>query len=580
MLTELIVRNFKVFQEVRVELGNPVVFVGPNNSGKSSALQSLALWHLGLKRWLEKRGTTAVPSKRPGVTINRRDLTSVPVPSSKMLWRDLSVRKQKLNSSGARGTSNILIEIEVRGVGKNKEWVCGFEFDYANEESIYCRPLRLSEDKNPERMPIPPEAGEVELAFLPPMSGLDAREFRKDPGEIDTLIGEGRTAEVLRNLCHLLSQQEEGKPWQRVTRAMRDLFGLEVSPPQYVPERGELTMGYKDPRGVALDLSSSGRGAQQVLLLLTYLYLKPHCVLLLDEPDAHLEILRQRQIYNACVEGAEETGSQIVAASHSEILLNEAAHRHTVIAFVGDPHRIDDRGSQVLKSLRDVGFDQYYQAEIKGWVLYLEGSTDLSVLRSFARRLGHPACKLLDDPFVVYVKDRPAASRSHFHALKEAKKDLVGFALYDQLKTNPESAQGLEHYCWKRNEIENYLCQPETLRAYARHSASMDAGGPLFTETLGREREKVIEECIRDVVPPIALRDPTDSFWTQQKASDGFLDKVFREYHSRLGLASLLGKTDYHRLVDHVPQEKIDPEVALVLDRISHIADQARPRGH
>lgn len=50
MLTHLAVRNFKRFRDVEIELGNPVMFVGPNNSGKTSALQALALWNVGLKR--------------------------------------------------------------------------------------------------------------------------------------------------------------------------------------------------------------------------------------------------------------------------------------------------------------------------------------------------------------------------------------------------------------------------------------------------------------------------------------------------------------------------------------------------
>lgn len=92
------------------------------------------------------------------------------------------------------------------------------------------------------------------------------------------------------------------------------------------------------------------RTQQQTLLLLAYMYANPGAVLLLDEPDAHLEILRQRQIYQVLTQTAAETNSQIIAASHSEVLLNEAADRDIVIAFVGKPHRIDDRGSQVLKS--------------------------------------------------------------------------------------------------------------------------------------------------------------------------------------------------------------------------------------
>ena len=93
-------------------------------------------------------------------------------------------------------------------------------------------------------------------------------------------------------------------------------------------------MDYQDESGISLDLSSSGRGLQQTLLLLAYIAANPGSVLLLDEPDAHLEILRQRQIYQALIESANEYNCQIIAASHSEVILNEAAERDVVIAFL------------------------------------------------------------------------------------------------------------------------------------------------------------------------------------------------------------------------------------------------------
>ncbi len=85
MLTRLVLRNFKRFDEIDVELGKTVVLVGPNNSGKTSALQALALWELGVRRWNEKRKGQESPKKRPGVTINRRDLSSIPIPNAKLL---------------------------------------------------------------------------------------------------------------------------------------------------------------------------------------------------------------------------------------------------------------------------------------------------------------------------------------------------------------------------------------------------------------------------------------------------------------------------------------------------------------
>jgi len=38
MLTKIIITNFKRLANAEIELGNAVVFVGPNNSGKTTAL--------------------------------------------------------------------------------------------------------------------------------------------------------------------------------------------------------------------------------------------------------------------------------------------------------------------------------------------------------------------------------------------------------------------------------------------------------------------------------------------------------------------------------------------------------------
>ena len=325
MLTKLICRNFKNFGEVEIELGNPVVFIGPNNSGKTTALQALALWEIGLKRWNENRKGKTNPEKRPGVVINRRDLISVPVPDTRLLWRNLRVRDPK----------NVRIDIIVEGITADKEWKCGLEFDYANQESFYCRPLRTSEEdgKVSNRMPIPDEVEDLSVALLPPMSGLTSNELRLESGAINVRIGEGRTAEVLRNLCHQVS--ENAQKWETLCEKIHSLFGVSLDEPKYIPERGEISMDYRDEFGISLDLSSSGRGLQQTLLLLAYIAAHPGSVLLLDEPDAHLEILRQRQIYQVLTELAREHDSQIVAASHSEVILREAADRDVVIAFLG-----------------------------------------------------------------------------------------------------------------------------------------------------------------------------------------------------------------------------------------------------
>ena len=103
MLTKVTIRNFKRFGEVEIELGNPVVFIGPNNSGKTPALQALALWDIGLRRWTEKRERSEAPGKRPGVDDQPADLMGVPVPDANLLWRDFTCVRASA-SSGKHST--------------------------------------------------------------------------------------------------------------------------------------------------------------------------------------------------------------------------------------------------------------------------------------------------------------------------------------------------------------------------------------------------------------------------------------------------------------------------------------------
>jgi hypothetical protein len=306
------------------------------------------------------------------------------------------------------------------------------------------------------------------------------------------------------------------------------------------------------------------------------LYANRRTVLLLDEPDAHLEILRQRQIFQLISDVAERTGSQIIAASHSEVLMNEAAGRGTVIAFVGQPHRMNDRGSQLIKALSDIGWDHYYQAEETGWVLYVEDSTDLAILRAFAETLEHQEAQVaLERPFVHYVANLPQRARDHFFGLREAKPDLAGIAVFDRLDKELHRDTPLAEMMWQRREIENYLVTPEVLGAYARHDQQGDS---LFGWKEAERREGLMHELIGDRVPPIALRDPSHAWWYNTKVTDDFLDPLFKEFFFRLELPLALRKSDYHRLARFVPKERIDAEVRIKLDAIVDVAKKARPR--
>jgi len=470
MLTKITIRNFKRFGDAEIELGNPVVFIGPNNSGKTSAMQALALWDIGLKRWHEKRSGGAAHEKKKGVTVNRRDLVSIPVPHANLLWHGLHTRDTR-KVDGAQRTDNIRQTIK---------------------EEIYR------------------------------------------------------------------------------------LFGVELNQTRYIAERGEVAMDYKD-RNITLDISSSGRGLQQTLLLLAYMGANPGAVLLLDEPDAHLEVLRQRQTYKLITDLAADSGSQIIAASHSEVLLNEAAGRDSVIAFIGSPHPVAGRGSQLLKSLESIGFEQYYLAEQTGWALYLEGPTDLAILQAFARRLNYDeAVKALQAPLIHYVGNQPRRVAEHYHGLREALPDLQGVAIFDRLESKP-NLDSVDALTWKKREIENYLCTPATLENYVRASVENEFPEPLFQSQAIDSRLNAMRGSIAEVTSAMETLGHGAPWDVDAKASGDFLTPLFRAYYKKLNLPNPMAKKSFYELADHVPANEIDPEIREKLDAIVKAAKAAKP---
>jgi len=255
------------------------------------------------------------------------------------------------------------------------------------------------------------------------------------------------------------------------------------------------------------------------------------------------------------------------------VILNEASDRDMVVAFVGKPHRIDHRGSQVLKALKEIGFEQYLQAEQVGWVLYLEGATDLAILKSFADRLGHPVREFLDRPFVHYVGNQPRKAQEHFYGLREAKPDLVGVALYDRLEQPLPSDPNLVQLMWRRREIENYLCRRSTLLSFAE-TQGFEQGGDVFAQGWRIAMEEAIEQ-ISSALRALGTPDP----WSADiKASDEFLDPLFQRFYEKLGLPNLTTqKTAYHTLAPFVPVEELDNEIREKLDAILGVAKKANP---
>lgn len=236
------------------------------------------------------------------------------------------------------------------------------------------------------------------------MSGLETEEPILQPGRIDLLLGQGQTAQVLRNLC-LIVAKDHPQDWDRVVKLMNRLFGVSLGTPTETA-RGAIELHYKQPGAKdLLDVASSGRGFQQMLLIFAYLFSHKRSVLLIDEPDAHLEILRQKQVYVLLRDIATENDSQVVMVTHSEVILDEALESNLTLLLNGKADDLAKRTS-IRNCLKHFGADHYVRARERGYVLYVEGGTDIDMLRALAERIDHPVAQEWDDRVnSFYVQD-------------------------------------------------------------------------------------------------------------------------------------------------------------------------------
>ena len=88
-----------------------------------------------------------------------------------------------------------------------------------------------------------------------------------------------------------------------------------------------------------------------------------------------------------------------------------------------------------------------------------------------------------------------------------------------------------------------------------------------------------MERAIEEIAAALAALGKPDPWSPDLKASEEFLDPLFRKFYERVGLPNLMRKTDYHTLAPYVPSEELDSEVHEKLDGIADVAGRAQPRG-
>ncbi len=563
MITKVRTRYFKQFVEQEFDLADHMILAGPNNSGKTTLLQAIAVWYLALQKWRERRGpdTGSKARLRTGVPLTRQEFTALPLREMNDLWSDTvtGLGKEELKEGQKLGQPRVLT-ITLEGSTPQGDWRLAFEFRYQSTELLYVKPSSEHIDS------LPQAAQDVSVVHIPPFSGIGTEETRYDRPYQDLLIGQGKAGDILRNLLLEVFEKEEKRDWEELVRQVEQIFGYRLMPPKYggapyiVCEYLKGIPATKGKNGLPeLDIASAGSGFHQVLLLLGFFFARPSTVLLLDEPDAHLHVILQKQVYDLLRVIASRRRCQLVIATHAEVLIDGTSPSQ-ILSFYRKPHLLlsDTDRDQVREALKRLTAMDILLAEQSPGILYVEGETDFNLLRTWARVLDHPMLAwFTKHPFWHSNQGRnPREARGHFFALRAAGSVVKGLFLLDgdnrNLPDREIGADGLAIERWRRYEAESYLMHPEALARFVEARTL-----PLYADLARR--------FLQDQLPPAVYREPLGDhgFWVTTPASKTLLPALFQEVQLPLS------KEEYYLIAEQMRPEEIPAEVREKLDRIA-----------
>lgn len=548
MIRKVILRRFKRFEEETFEFPGHIVLAGPNNTGKTTVLQAIAAWELAFNRWRElnrtRRHKGQTYSRAP---IARQTFAAVPLRAFDLLWHERSYKSRQP------------IEIEIVSA---RGWQVAMELTPDSTEQIYVRPRG---DADPAIVSQPEL---LKTVYVPPMTGLSTEEPVYQLPKQNQLLGQGKPGDIIRNL---LVQAHLSAVWEDFQKAIQQLFGYELLPPNAEGAHilAEYRVGTHAPR---LDIASAGSGFQQILMLLAFLYTHPASVLLLDEPDAHLHVILQDTIYSKLRAVAGEHNSQLIISTHSEVIIDSVEPRELCM-LIGKPRVLSDKveREKLRRSLNVLTNTDIMLALDSPGVLYVEGHTDLAILREWARILNHPLYPLLARgifwrPTVAEQRlgGRGWRANEHFDCLQLVNSQIRGIELVDGdanagIQSTPFEPGKLQRLRWQRYEIESYLFHPAALARFVEQVVGNEIAAVHIAD---------LNQYLRDNLPPAILREPLGdhSYLKSTKARVELLPPAL----SAAGLLDI-PYTRYHELAAVMLPEEVHPEIKEKLDVIQQV---------
>lgn len=509
---KITLHRFKQFQSANIELRDGLsLMVGGNNSGKSSILQALATWQF-CKTLLEiEKGPAGwLPSvSKTGIGLGIVDFTPLQLPALSHLWTNLKfIREEETDGYTLKicvywdiaPTQERHLEI---GLALSNDRL----FIKATSTNLTASEVNASHEE-PGGSKVP------RIAYLPPFAGITDRENRLSPAMRERLIGQGLSGGVIRNMLfemHTRNQLERHKlrdgkakiknsdlrrlrqndAWEILLRTIQSTFGTDL---RMIPfnERyhsylkvecikGTLKSDgsfERYPRYNSRDIMVEGSGFLQWLSVYALALSDEVDVVLLDEPDAHLNAALQKELLIALGDIGVVKKKQVLLATHSPELIRLYDHDRILAVADRKGKYLSDNAAKVgvLGGIGTVHTPTLHALMESKRLLILEAPSDERFLRIIAERAGF----IWPENLVPWFWTGSAGERHKLYMqLRKEIPGLTAISIRDRDdepgnttstslidKSFPSKEAGYSAMKWRRRHVEGYLlCKAAIARA-------------------------------------------------------------------------------------------------------------------
>lgn len=322
-LRSVVVRRFKGIQEAPFDASAINVFIGANNSGKSSLAQMLH-FGIGLLQAIEL-------AQRWG----NKESVSVSLSPTQLLYSPCV-------NLYALGYGGQLIE--------DPDHAIEFEFVLQDGAEVQIA-IRKGRNGNiyvtVENVLVARTLASLQLPFTiysPGLAGIARHENYISNGVLLRTIARGDANLVFRNILLRLSGNENPQPWQDFLDDLTKVFPETEITVDYRRETDEFVNVMVTSSAGTVPVELAGTGVLQAVQILSYVHYFHPSVIILDEPDSHLHPNNQRLLCKLLQGVAEERDTQVFLTTHS---------RHVVDALSGQAAFLWVRNGTVERMEKD-----------------------------------------------------------------------------------------------------------------------------------------------------------------------------------------------------------------------------------